>query len=236
MCTDVCHDRVSVIITITLFLLLPVSTAVAASSQNPLFPVEFPVAFWIGLIERWEWGVQPSKCIKSCERAQGRHARRGSGSGEREGKEAMQAADLGSGQLLLSHGSLQSAHIHTHTHTPPAAAHLLDCWHRQPPAHARLLILTESHKKWGHWAQVTVIFSFFFNHVTWKLSSQQSTDGCDPQTSHPGGFDPSVAKMLNTVKNDMITKSLYLLYSVTYHYTKNFKAATDLKFLSFELV
>lgn len=115
MCTDVCHDRVSVIITITLFLLLPVSTAVAASSQNPLFPVEFPVAFWIGLIERWEWGVQPSKCIKSCERAQGRHARRGSGSGEREGKEAMQAADLGSGQLLLSHGSLQSAHIHTHT-------------------------------------------------------------------------------------------------------------------------
>lgn len=40
-------------------------------------------------------------------------------------KKAMQAADLGSGQLLLSHGSLQSAH--THTYTPPAAAHLLDC-------------------------------------------------------------------------------------------------------------
>ncbi len=33
-----------------------------------------------------------------------------------------------------------STHTHTHTHTPPAAAHLLDCWHRQPPAHAHLLI------------------------------------------------------------------------------------------------
>lgn len=114
MCTDVCHDRVSVIITITLFLLLPVSTAVATSSQNPLFPVEFPVGFWIGLIERQEWGVQPSKCIKSCERAQGRRARRGSGSGEREGKKSH--AGSGSGlrpAAFVPRESSISTHIHT---------------------------------------------------------------------------------------------------------------------------
>lgn len=58
---------------------------------------------------------------------------------EKEGKETMQAVDLGSGQLLSSHGGLQSSH----THSPPAAAHLLDCWLRQPQAHAHLLIFTK---------------------------------------------------------------------------------------------
>lgn len=93
-----------------------------------------------------------------------------------------------------------SISTHTHTHAPPAAAHLLDCWHRQPPAHAHLLIFTESHTKEGQRAQVTVIFSFFLCPCDREIvqpAVHRCCDSCDPQTPHPQGFDPSAAKMLN---------------------------------------
>lgn len=172
MCAHMCHDRVSVIMTITLFLLLPVGTAVAASSQNPLFPVEFPVGFWIGLIERQEWGIRPSKCIKSCERAQKKKTKGMLDEGvEEERRERGDRNHAGSGSGLRPAALVpRESSISTHTHTHAACCCPLTRLLTPPTSGTRTLIdlYWIAHK----WRTASTgychIFFFFFVHVTGK--------------------------------------------------------------------
>lgn len=172
------HDRVSVIITLILFLLLPAGTAFAASAQNPLFPVEFPAGSWISLIERQEWGIRPSKCIKSCERAQ--RETKGmldEGVEEREKRERGERNHASSGSGLRPAALVpRGSSIITHT----LAACCCPFTGLLTPSTSSTCTLIDLYKK-GQWAQVTVIYSFFSLSM-WHENCPVSRccDSCDP--------------------------------------------------------